>query len=265
MTAAASAAPVQRNANTTPNACSSRMPAGAPPAEGAKQQVAGDDRRQHERKVDERVQRASAPETPPRERPCHGNRHGHADERGRQGHLQAEQDDREIARVRVHRSWSGPVAARTRRCGITEILPDDASWHSPVEYQQESTCFAPQSWPVSWRTTDFCLRTNGFVARQAADARRLAPGCHMFVAGRHICGLIHDRSHADNQSVSVKLFASEWCLYEHALASRTRRPGSSVRMSRWRLRNVRRRRRGDHRRARRVVYPARALSSRDRA
>ena len=64
MTAPASAAPVQRNEKTMPNTVSKNCAERPATAEGEQQEIAGDDRRQDQRQVDETVEQRLAREAP---------------------------------------------------------------------------------------------------------------------------------------------------------------------------------------------------------
>ena len=84
ITPQASAAPVQRNENTMPNVGEERADDAAP-AERDQQQVAGDDRRQHQRQMHEAVEQRLAPEIlarqQPRDRDAERQRHHGRDDR----------------------------------------------------------------------------------------------------------------------------------------------------------------------------------------
>ena len=71
------------------------------PAERDQQQVAGDDRRQDQRQVDQRVQEALAPELPARQQPGDGDAEGQAGQGRRGGDQQAQPDRRPFLRRHV--------------------------------------------------------------------------------------------------------------------------------------------------------------------
>ena len=85
ITPQASAAPVQRNENTMPKVSARNAPIDAAPAERDQQQIAGDDRRQHQRQMHDAVEQRLAPEIlarqQPRDRDAERQRHEGRDQR----------------------------------------------------------------------------------------------------------------------------------------------------------------------------------------
>ena len=97
MTAAASAAPVQRNEKTMPQQASSAWPTRSAPSEGEEQEVAGHDRRQDEGQVHEAVEHGAAREAAARQRVGGGERERQA----RQGRPRA---TFRLSRTAIHSS-----------------------------------------------------------------------------------------------------------------------------------------------------------------
>ena len=100
MIAAASAAPVQRNANTMPNQSASHAPSTPLVAEEQQQGEADDDRRQHQRQMDERIEQRLAGKIGAREHVGEENRRRQAAGDADQRHLQAQDDDAEFDAAR---------------------------------------------------------------------------------------------------------------------------------------------------------------------
>ena len=98
ITPQASAAPVQRNANTMPRWSASHAPTSAAAAEGQQQQIAGDDRRQHQRQMDERIENRLAPKIISRQQPRQRDTERRRHQRRNHGDAQRQQYRRPFGR-----------------------------------------------------------------------------------------------------------------------------------------------------------------------
>ncbi len=103
ITAVASVAPAVVKARRKPNQSLSGAPIGPLHAEQQQQDVAGDDRRQHERQVDESVDHALAGEAAPAQQPSDQDGDGQAEQDAIERDLEAEADGGPFLRVRVRK------------------------------------------------------------------------------------------------------------------------------------------------------------------
>ena len=98
ITAAASAAPVQRKENVNPQQASKSAPEDSLPSEADQQQPAGDHRRQHQRQMHQRVDQRLAGKSPPRQQPGDGHGERQARQRADRGDLEREEYRRPFRR-----------------------------------------------------------------------------------------------------------------------------------------------------------------------
>ncbi len=110
----ASAAPVQRNANTMPRWSASHAADQAAAAESQQQQIAGDDRRQHQRQMNQRIEDRLAPEVTPRQQPRQRDAERCRHQRRDHGDPQRQQDGRPFGRRDFEHQVAHQVVGLTR-------------------------------------------------------------------------------------------------------------------------------------------------------